>query len=61
MTEDTLEEFPIDALFDLLMQSTKELIDLMYKENITAFDAKKAEVVLLQKIIVAKRAEFPPG
>ena len=58
MTEDELSKLSIDALFDRLMQSTKELMDLMYKENITAFDAKKKEVLLLQKIIVARRAKI---
>lgn len=61
MTEDTLEELPIDALFDLLMQSTKELMDMLHKEGITPYEAKKAEVQLLQKIIVAKRADEKPG
>ena len=51
----------INDLFDLLMQTTKELLELTPKEFTTEYQIKKEEVQLLQKIIVAKRAEFRPG
>ena len=61
MTYTDLNKIPIDDLFDLLMKSTKELTDLNYKENEIEHEAKKEEVQLLQRIIVAKRAELQPG
>ena len=61
MTEDNLNKLCIDELFNLLMKSTKELTDFKSTQNEIEHDAKKNEVQLLQRIIVAKRAEFSPG
>jgi hypothetical protein len=60
MTEAKLLELSIDELFDLLMKSTKELIDLNCDQNAIGYEAKKEEVQLIQRFIIAKRAEFPP-
>ena len=61
MTKADLNKLPINELFDLLMKSTKELIDFNCTENLIEHEAKKEEVQLIQRIIVAKRAEFLPG
>ena len=58
MTEDELSKLSIDALLDRLMQSTKELINLVHKKDLSDYEAKKIEVQQLQKIIVARRAEI---
>ena len=60
MTEADLNKLPINELFDLLMKSTKELIDFNCTENEIEYEAKKNEVQLIQRFIVAKRAGFPP-
>ncbi len=46
-------------LFDLLTQSTKELLELTPRGM--KYEIKKDEVELIQRIIVAKKAEFRPG
>ena len=61
MTEDNLNKLCIDELFDLLMKMTKELTDFKSTQNEIEHDAKKNEVQLLQRVIVAKRAEFSLG
>jgi hypothetical protein len=61
MTEDALNKLSKDALFDMLMKSTKELVDMIHKEGITKLEAKKKEVQLIQKAIIAKRAENNTG
>jgi predicted transcriptional regulator len=58
---ESLKRLSLDELMDLLMQSTKELVDMIHKEDKAALEAKKKQVQLLQQAIVAKRAEFPPG
>jgi len=60
MTNADLNKLCIDELFDLLMISTKELTDFNSTQNEIEHEAKKEEVQLLQRIIVAKRAEFSP-
>ena len=60
MSEADLHKLPIDALFDLLMKGTKELIDFNCEKNEIEYEEKKEEVQLIQRFIVAKRAEFPP-
>jgi hypothetical protein len=57
MTEDALKKLSIDALFDMLMKSTKELVDMIHKEGKIKLEAKKKEVQLIQKAIIAKRTE----
>ena len=56
---DTLKKLPLDELMDLLMQSTKELVDMMHSADTKALETKKKQVQFLQQAIVAKRAEFP--
>ena len=60
MTEADINKMPINDLFDLLMKSTQELIDFNCEQHQVEYDEKKSEVQLIQRIIVAKRAEFPP-
>jgi len=60
MTEDELNKIPINDLFDLMIKSTKELIDFDCEQHKLEYEEKKSEVQLLQRIITAKRAEFPP-
>jgi|GEM_PF-5410305 len=50
-------DMDIDDLLDLLIQSEKDLPQL----SGLAYDIKKDEIVLIQKIIVAKRSDFRPG
>ena len=61
MSESDLYKLPIDELFDLLMKETRELVDLTHSPNKIDYDNKTDEVKLIQRVIVAKRAEFPPG
>lgn len=60
MSESDLYKLPIDELFDLLMKSTKELIDFHCTEHELEYEEKKKEVQLIQRFIVAKRAGFHP-
>jgi hypothetical protein len=61
MTKYTSRNLTIEDLFDLLMQSTRELIELTNSEHTEEYEAKTKEVKLLQKAIVEKRAQFHPG
>ena len=60
MNEADLNKLSIDELFDLLMLRTRELVDLSHTPNKKDYDNKTTEVQLIQRIIVEKRAEFPP-
>lgn len=60
MSESDLYNLSIDELFDLLMKSTRELIDFNCERHEVEYEEKKNEVQLIQRIIVKKRAEFPP-
>jgi hypothetical protein len=60
MTEADINKMPINELFDLLMKSNQELIYFNCEQDRVEYDEKKIEVQLIQRIIVAKRAEFPP-
>ena len=60
MSETDLHKLPLDELFDLLMKKTKEFIDFNCEKNEIEYETKKNEVQLIQRYIVAKRAEFPP-
>lgn len=60
MYETDLNKLPIDALFDLLMKSTEELMYINCAEHDIEYEEKKKEVQLIQRFIVAKRAEFRP-
>ena len=61
MTEDEINKLPIDKLFDLMIKCTGELITLTHSIYKSEYEKKKKEVQLLQRAIIAKRAEFPPG
>ena len=61
MTEDSLNKLPTDKLLDTLMQSTKELIELVHSGNKIEYEAKKHEVQLIQRVVVARSAEFRSG
>jgi len=60
MTESELNKFSIDELFDILMTSTKELVELVKEKNTARYEAVKKQVQFLQRVIVAKRAAFQP-
>lgn len=61
MDENSMNKMSINDLFDLMVKNVNELLD-MHKnhEDLKILDDKRKEVELLQRIIVAKRAEFPP-
>jgi phosphorylcholine metabolism protein LicD len=61
MIEDSAKNIDINDLFDMLMKSTKELVELIPKEHTTEYQIKKEQVQLLQRIIIQKRSEFRPG
>ena len=60
MAED-VKNLELEDLFDLLMQSTRELIGLENTENKEEYEAKIQEVKLLQRIIGSKNADHKPG
>ncbi len=60
MTEDDLHKLSLDELFDVMIRSSKELIEFNCGKDEIGYAEKKEEVQLIQKYIVAKRAEFRP-
>jgi hypothetical protein len=58
MTEVSLKDAALDTLFDLMIQTFKELLEAGENEKIVKI--KKKELELLQRIIVAKVAELHP-
>jgi hypothetical protein len=52
MTEISLKDVALDGLFDLMMQTFRELLDA--GENQEIVKTKKKDLALLQRIIVAK-------
>ena len=61
MNEEALNKMSINDLFDLMVKSVNELLD-MHKshENVFVTELKRKEIELLQRVIVAKRpAETP--
>ena len=60
MTEHDLNKLSINELFDLMNIKTQELIDFNTIKNEADHEAKKEELLLIQRVIVARRAEFPP-
>jgi hypothetical protein len=61
MNEDALNNMRLNELFDLLVKSVNELLD-MHKnhEHVSRLDDKRQEIEILQKVILAKRAKkFP--
>jgi len=61
MSESDLHKLSIDALLDLLMKNTKELIEFNCEKNEIEYEARKNELQLIQRFIVSKRAEYSPG
>ena len=61
MTEDVLYKLPIDELLDLMMKNTKELVELTHTLNKTDYNEKTKKLQLIQRIIIAKKAEISPG
>ena len=58
MTEVSLKEVALDTLFDLMIQTFKELLKAGDNEKIVK--AKKKELSLLQRVIVAKVEKLHP-
>jgi hypothetical protein len=56
MTEVSLKDVSLDTLFDLMIQAFKELLEAGKNEKIVK--AKKKELSLLQRVIVAKVVAF---
>ena len=62
MSEDVSRNLTTEDLVDMLTKSTKELADIINKDgNKTEYENKRHEIQLLQRIIIAKRAEHKPG
>jgi hypothetical protein len=59
--EDSLSKVHINVLFDMLVERTTEVMNLDKKEDNIEFGIKRKEIELLQRIIIARRSEFPPG
>ena len=61
MNEDSLKKIHISVLFDMMIASTTELINFDKEKHNMDFETKRKEIELLQRTIVARRLEFPPG
>jgi hypothetical protein len=61
MNEASLKKIHINDLYNLLMKSTTELIALTHTESTEEYEAKKNEVELIQRVLIARRAEVRPG
>jgi hypothetical protein len=55
MSESDLHKLSLDELFELMMKSTKELVDLTHTLSKVDYDDKTAELQLIQRAIVAKK------
>ena len=62
MNEEELHTLHVNDLFDLMVKSLTEL-SAMHKirPDKLAIMSKQKYLELIQRIIVAKRSEFPPG
>ena len=60
MTEETLKHLTMDGLFDLMILSTKELLDAMDKKDEIGIRIKRKQVELLQNVI-AEKQQFHPN
>ena len=61
MSEEILNDLPIDDLIDLMAKSSDELLEMdKFSSDRFSVERKQREVELIQKVIVAKRAEFSP-
>ena len=60
MTEDDLNKLSINELFDLMVIKTQDLIAFNNIKNEIEHESKKEELKLIQRTIVARRADFPP-
>jgi hypothetical protein len=58
MTKETLKDAALDALFDLMIQTFKELLDA--GENKEIIRMKKNDIELLQRTIISKIVELHP-
>ena len=64
--ENALKHLPVNVLFDLSVRSINELKEAIDKKDKTkdeeiAIKCKKGQVELINRVLIAKRAEFPPG
>jgi len=61
MTEDDLFSlYSTDELFDMMLTKTNEVIYLDKIGDKVLYEATKAEIQLLQKVIVLRKAIFKP-
>jgi len=59
MTEESLHTLHINELFNRLAKYRNELLAMeRNKEDKSAIKAKQKEVELIQRVLIAKRAEF---
>ena len=61
MTEDGLNELSLDELFNLMMTSTSDLVALGHAIKTPYYQKKKEELLLIQKVIIAKRDKIRRG
>ena len=61
MNAESLNTMHTNDLFDLLMQTMKELLAANEKKDGVVMNAKKNQVELIQRVIIAKVAESPAG
>ena len=61
MDEDSLKKIHIGILHTMLIEKTKELINLKSKKDKADFHIKTIEIDLLQKVIATRSLEFPPN
>jgi hypothetical protein len=55
MTEQTLKYLPIEGLFELLLLSSRELLEAMDKKDDIGIKIKKKQMELLLKVIAEKQ------
>jgi len=60
MTEATLRELPLEILIDMMIKSTKELLDAIERNEEDGIDiiVKKKQLQMIQAAILAKKTEL---
>jgi hypothetical protein len=60
MTEATLKDLPLDVLIDMMIKSTKELLDAIEKneEDGVEIRVKKKQLELVQGVILSKKTQL---
>jgi hypothetical protein len=60
MTEATLKELPLDVLIDMMIKSTKELLDAIEKNEEDGIDVivKKKQLQMIQAAILTRKTQL---